>query len=159
MILLSLLSIALVPAALIPAVEVDVQDRRLPRSWIRLAALLVLLAPAGTPILPGGPGRGCVDSIASAAVGAACALAVLELSRRLVPAGLGPGDIRMAAVMGLSLGFPGIYPALVAAVLLCALFFVLRPVRHRRRATPFGPFLLTGHSLVAGSQLAELLHG
>ena len=156
---LSVLSIALVPAALIPAVEVDIQARRLPRGWLRLAGLLVLPAPAGTPLFPRRPGGSCLDSIASAVAGAVCAVAVLELSRRLVPGGLGRGDIRMAAVMGLSLGFPAIYRALGAAVLLCALVLVPRPGRQRRRDTAFGPFLLTGHALVAAWQLAELLHG
>lgn len=156
---LSVLSIALVPAALIPAVEVDVQDRRLPAAWILCAGLSVLLAPGGTPLIAGIYGESSVGGAASAVIGAAWVVAVLIVARRLVPAGLGGGDINMAAVMGLSLGLPGIYYALAAAVLLCAPSLVLRPGGQRRRDTAFGPFLLAGHAVAAGTRLAELLHG
>lgn len=59
--------------------------------------------------------------------------------------GLGFGDVKFAAVIGLVCGFPGILAALLTAsvlALLAALFLSL--LRRKRDAIPFAPFLSAG---------------
>ena len=65
----------------------------------------------------------------------------------LLLGGLGLGDVKLAAVLALILGFAG-WPAVVTGVLAAHLIngpialFLL--VNGRRRALPFGPALLAG---------------
>jgi leader peptidase (prepilin peptidase) / N-methyltransferase len=99
-------------------------------------------------------------------VGAAIALAAALATHRIVPAlegaatgalifgaiygltrgaGMGLGDVKLAAMLGLFLGFPSMLSAIVAAFVIGAVLAI--PVliarrRGRRDALPFGPFLV-----------------
>jgi leader peptidase (prepilin peptidase)/N-methyltransferase len=83
---------------------------------------------------------------------------VLLLFALAFPRGMGMGDVKLAAVMGLYLG-AGIAPALLIAVLAGTLVGVgvmlTRGAGARKVAVPFGPFLAVGGvvALLAGDQL------
>jgi leader peptidase (prepilin peptidase) / N-methyltransferase len=93
-----------------------------------------------------------------AAVGAGGLLFAAALA---YPKGMGLGDVKLAATMGLFLG-RSVAPALMIALLVGALFGLALMAREgaaaRKRGIPFGPFLALGGivALFAGDQLIDL---
>jgi leader peptidase (prepilin peptidase) / N-methyltransferase len=103
---------------------------------------------------------------ATTIAGAAIALAAALATHRLVPAlegaaagalifgviygltrgaGMGLGDVKLAAMLGLFLGFPSMLFAVIAAFIIGAVLAIpvlLARRRGRRDALPFGPFLV-----------------
>jgi leader peptidase (prepilin peptidase)/N-methyltransferase len=71
---------------------------------------------------------------------------------------MGLGDVKMAGLMGVMVGFPGILAALLLAIvgggLVAAILLVLR-VKGRKGTMPFGPFLslATMVTLLWGAEL------
>ncbi len=64
--------------------------------------------------------------------------------------GMGFGDVKMAALLGLMTGFPGVFVALFPAMLLggiTAVFLLAFRLVKRGEAIPFGPFLAIGTML------------
>lgn len=143
---------------------VDLRTRLLPRRlvWAALAAALVLGSLAGA--LAGEPA-----AVLRAAAAGASAFAVFFSLWWVYPPGLGFGDVRLSAVIGVALGWLGWVPVLVgfyAAFLGFAVpGLLVALVRRERRvlatAYPFGPFLLGGAVLgaVAGEPLWRHLVG
>lgn len=138
-----LLLVSLVPVSVALAV-VDWRTRLLPTYLIKpaygVAVVLVLVCFALTRD-PGGP--------LGAVVGWAIAGGTFGVLWFVHPRGLGYGDVRLAGVLGIALGYLGIGPLLIgvyAGFLLGGvgggLLSVLRIVE--RRAFPFGPFMLVG---------------
>lgn len=77
------------------------------------------------------------------------------------PRGMGMGDVKLAALMGLFLGRE-VAPAMLVALLVGALFGLAIMLREgaaagRKQAVPFGPFLALGGivGLLAGSKLLD----
>jgi len=108
-----------------------------------LAALAVLLCAAAVV-------EGDATRLRTAALGGLGAWAALLVVHLINPAGMGFGDVRLAAVIGAALGWLG-YPEVVAglfagfvaaSVIGIALLLVRR--RGRKDAVPFGPFLAAG---------------
>jgi leader peptidase (prepilin peptidase)/N-methyltransferase len=93
-------------------------------------------------------------------IAAAGAGGFLLLAALAYPRGMGMGDVKLAAVMGLYLG-RAVVPALVVAVFAGALVGVALLIRHgseaRKRKVPFGPFLALGGvtGLLAGNQMLD----
>ena len=113
-------------------------------AWGLLSALLIRLDEV-PELLAGGAGAGLFFLIAAIAY----------------PAGMGMGDVRLAAVLGLYLG-SSVVPALVIAFLTGTAVGVGILVRHgvakgRKMGVPFGPFLALGGliSLLVGPDLVE----
>jgi len=131
------LSLALI-LIVVPAALIDLEHRIIPNSLTALGAVLALAL--GLALDPGGePQR----LIAAGAAGGFLLLAALAY-----PGGMGMGDVKLAAVMGLLLGravAPAIFIALLAGVLVGAVI-VARKGTHegRKTAVPFGPFLALG---------------
>jgi leader peptidase (prepilin peptidase)/N-methyltransferase len=80
----------------------------------------------------------------------------------VAPAGMGMGDVKLAALIGLVLGSRGLAPVAVAAgagILLGGLAAIVALVAgaSRKQALPFGPFLAAGAlvSVFLGSEIAE----
>jgi leader peptidase (prepilin peptidase)/N-methyltransferase len=77
------------------------------------------------------------------------------------PRGMGMGDVKLAAVMGLFLG-ASVVPALFIGIVLGAAVGFGLMVRQgsgaRKQAVPFGPFLAIGGvaGLLAGSQMIDV---
>ncbi|WP_323960801.1 prepilin peptidase [Arthrobacter sp. JZ12] len=88
-------------------------------------------------------------------VGGAAVLWIFYFLLRLIyPAGMGFGDVKLAGLLGLYLGFVGwsfLLWGTFAAFLLGGLWGVLLIVSRRataKSAIPFGPFMIVGASLV-----------
>jgi leader peptidase (prepilin peptidase)/N-methyltransferase len=140
---------------------IDLDLRRLPNALVGLLFVVgvvgVLISQLSTfsalPLLPGGSGVLSVP-VVSAGVGAMAAagvmLAIALVYQRVRHAqGLGMGDIKLLAVMGLYLG-PFALLALFFATVLGAIWglLVLGATRGSLRvALPFGPFLAMGSVL------------
>jgi len=132
----------------------DLEQRIIPNKVLIVGALLCLAI--AVPTDPGGlPER----AIAAAGAGGVFFLVVLAY-----PAGMGLGDVKLAATMGLFLG-RAVAPAILAALLIGSLVGVALLARHgsraRKMAIPFGPFLALGGviGLLAGDQLVDLYLG
>jgi leader peptidase (prepilin peptidase)/N-methyltransferase len=128
----------LLVAILVPVALIDIDYRIIPNKIMLPAAILAIVAglitnPAGVP----------EQLIAGAAAGGF--LLVFALA---YPRGMGMGDVKLAAVMGLYLG-RAVGPALLIGVFTAALAGGLVMARvgvskGRKTALPFGPFLAFG---------------
>jgi leader peptidase (prepilin peptidase) / N-methyltransferase len=97
-------------------------------------------------------------SLPERAIGAAAAGGLLFIAALAYPRGMGLGDVKLAATMGLFLGLD-IGPAMVVALLSGSLvglaIMARRGAAARKLAIPFGPFLAIGGAvgLLAGGPL------
>lgn len=136
---------------LVPAALIDLEHRIIPNSLTALGALVAVVL--GLALDPGGePAR----LIAAAAAGG-----VLLAAAIAYPGGMGMGDVKLAAVMGLYLGrdvAPAMLIALLAGVTLGVLVIARKgTTAGRKTAVPFGPFLALGSlvSIFAGEPLVD----
>jgi leader peptidase (prepilin peptidase)/N-methyltransferase len=127
----------------VPLAAVDLRSHRLPTPLVwRLGAVLVAALAAAS--LSTGPGP------FFAALGGAALYGGVFLAAHLVrPHALGFGDVRLATVLGLPLGWLGLRPLLdgmLAGLLLGSVagLAVLAVRRDRRAAVPLGPAMLAG---------------
>jgi leader peptidase (prepilin peptidase) / N-methyltransferase len=138
-------------AFLVPLALVDLDERRLPNVLTAPAAVLAValglaLDPAGEP-----------ERLAAGAAAGGFFL-VAALAR---PRGMGIGDVKLAAVLGLFLGrevAAAVLLALVAGVALGAAIIVRKGAAEgRRTAIAFGPFLALGgvFAVLAGDVLVD----
>jgi leader peptidase (prepilin peptidase)/N-methyltransferase len=143
-------------AVLVAVALIDLDHRIIPnRITVPAAALAILIG------LIADPARVPEQLIAGAAAGG-----FLLIFALVYPAGMGMGDVKLAAVMGLFLG-RSVAVALAAGVLAGALggMFVIARVgvaRGRKTAVPFGPFLALGGlvAIFAGPAVVHwYLHG
>jgi leader peptidase (prepilin peptidase)/N-methyltransferase len=131
------LSIALI-LIVVPAAVIDFEHRIIPNKLNALGAVLAIVL--GLALDPGGePQR----LIAAAAAGGFLLIAAIAH-----PGGMGMGDVKLAAVMGLFLG-SAVAPAILIALLLGVLVGAAVIARDssgqgRKTAIPFGPFLAAG---------------
>ena len=73
---------------------------------------------------------------------------------------MGAGDVKLAGLIGLVVGFPQVLAALLVGVIiggLVAVFLLVSRLRKRKEPIPFGPFLVVGAMvvLVWGEQIIE----
>ena len=99
-----------------------------------------------------------VPSIASAAAGGAVGLGLFLLIVIVSRGGMGWGDVKMAALIGLVTGFPLIFVTILLAVILGGLvawILILLKIKSRKQSIPFGPFLslATMATLLWGSDI------
>jgi leader peptidase (prepilin peptidase)/N-methyltransferase len=122
----------------VPAAAIDLSDLIIPNQIVAVGAVLAIAL--GTALDPSGePER----LIAGLAAGGALLLIVLAY-----PRGMGMGDVKLAAVMGLFLGVT-VIPAILIAVIVGSLVGALVMARKgvhagRKTALPFGVFLALG---------------
>jgi leader peptidase (prepilin peptidase)/N-methyltransferase len=128
----------------------DLERRIIPNKILLAAAVLGLVIVAiGDP-----------ESLPQRLIAAAAAGGGLFLVALAYPRGMGLGDVKLAAVMGLFLG-RNVAPALIVALLAGSLVGLTMIARHgvqaRKQAIPFGPFLALGGvvALLAGDPLVE----
>lgn len=82
--------------------------------------------------------------IKSVAIGGAVGLGLLLIPALIFPAGMGLGDVKLAAVIGLAVGFPLVFVALFLGTVfggLTAAALLILKIKKRKEAMPFGPFL------------------
>ncbi len=82
--------------------------------------------------------------IANAALGGAIGFAIFLLIALVSRGGMGWGDVKLAALIGLATGFPLVFLAIIMAAILggiVAVALLIAKKRNRRQTIPFGPFL------------------
>jgi leader peptidase (prepilin peptidase)/N-methyltransferase len=132
----------------------DLEQRIIPNKILLAGAIVCVVIVAPTD-----PGGLLERTIAAAAVGSLFFLVVLAH-----PAGMGLGDVKLAAAMGLFLG-RAVAPAILIALLAGSLVGLALLARHgsgaRKMAIPFGPFLALGGvvAMLVGNQLIDLYLG
>jgi leader peptidase (prepilin peptidase)/N-methyltransferase len=125
---------------------IDARERRLP-DRLTLPSYPVALALLGLAALLQPDG---VRHFLGALAGLGIALALFTVQAALYPAGLGWGDVKLAGILGLYLGWLGL--AAVAAGLflgyllaaVAGLVLIAAGRASRKTQLPFGPFLLAG---------------
>jgi leader peptidase (prepilin peptidase)/N-methyltransferase len=134
---------------------IDVRHHLLPNRIVfpsyAVAGVLLLGAAATQPAVEGGGGAGlfAVPGLRVVAGGAALWLFYFML-RAVYPPGMGFGDVKLAGVLGLYLGFLGwghVLAGTFAAFLFGGLWSVALLVTRRgtlKSDIPFGPFMLAG---------------
>lgn len=128
----------------------DLERRIIPNKILLTAAVLgVAIAAAGEP-----------GSLPERAAAAAAAGGLLLAAALAYPRGMGLGDVKLAATMGLFLG-RDVAPAILVALLVGSLVGLTMIAREgaaaRKRAIPFGPFLAFGGlvGLFAGDEMID----
>lgn len=145
------LALGLVLCALLAAVTLtDLERRVIPNA--------ILLAGAGMAVaivLVSDPA-----SLGERALAAGAAGGFLLVAALAYPRGMGMGDVKLAAVLGLFLG-RAVAPAMLIALAAGALVGIVLVLRHgpgaRKQAIPFGPFLALGGvvGLLAGEDMLD----
>ncbi len=137
-------------STLVTVTVTDLERRIIPNRVLLAGAVLGLgIAAMGDPA--------SLPERLAAALGAGGLLFAAALA---YPRGMGLGDVKLAAVMGLFLG-RDVAPALLVALLAGSLVGLGIIARHgaaaRKRAIPFGPFLALGGvvGLLAGDQIVD----
>lgn len=83
----------------------------------------------------------------SIALGGMVHFAMFALSAAVMRGAIGMGDVKLAIVLGMLTGFPGVFLSLMAAAVLSgviSLALVVTRVRSLRDYIPFAPFMLGG---------------
>jgi leader peptidase (prepilin peptidase)/N-methyltransferase len=148
-------AIDLVFLTMLAAVTLTDLEQRIIPNKILLAGAIVCVAIA-VPTDPGG--------LPERAIGAAAAGGLLFLVALGYPQGMGLGDVKLTATMGLFLG-RAVAPALLFALLAGSVVGLALIARHgaeaRKMAIPFGPFLALGGvvGMLVGDQLLDLYLG
>lgn len=137
---------------------IDLDTRRLPNpivlpSYVVLGLLFSLACVLGAPW----------EGLLRAAIGGAALFAFYFLLRLIRPGGMGGGDVKLAGVLGIALGWVG-WGALVVGAFAAFVFggvfgvalLVLRRAG-RKSAIPFGPWMIAGAwvGILAGESLAQ----
>lgn len=146
------LALGLVFVAVLVAVTLTDLERRIIPNQILLVGAIAAVAIAAI----GDPGSLPVRLLSGAGAGGLLFLAALAY-----PKGMGLGDVKLAATMGLFLGrnvIPAIFVALLAGSLVGLAMIAREGAAARKRAIPFGPFLALGGivGLLLGDQLVDL---
>jgi leader peptidase (prepilin peptidase)/N-methyltransferase len=128
----------------------DLERRIIPNKILLVAAVVGAAVAAATD-----PG-----SLPERAIAAAAAGGLLFLAALAYPRGMGLGDVKLAAVMGLFLGrnvAPAILVALLAGSVVGLAMIARDGAAARKKAIPFGPFLALGGvvGLLLGDQLVD----
>jgi len=129
----------------------DLEQRIIPNKILLVAALIGLaIAAVGDPA-----------SLPERAIAAVAAGGVFFVAALAYPHGMGLGDVKLAAVMGLFLGRDvavAIVVALLAGSVVGLAMIARRGSAARKQAIPFGPFLALGSvvGLLAGAPLTDL---
>lgn len=131
-------------SALVAISAIDLELRIIPKSivWPVLAAGIALMGVAA--VLDGDR-----DRLLTALGGAAAGFAVFLLIHLISPRGMGFGDVRLAALIGLFLGWLGwghVALGLFGGFLLGSIAGIgaIAAGRSRKSALPFGPFMASG---------------
>jgi len=138
-------------AFLVPLTLIDLDSRTLPDRLTAPAAVLALVL--GTALDPGGESERLIAATAAGLF--------FFVAWYVKPGGMGFGDVKLAAVLGLFLGQAvavAVFAALIAGVLVGAVVMRRMGVaRGRKTALPFGPFLALGGVLavLAGDPLVD----
>jgi leader peptidase (prepilin peptidase) / N-methyltransferase len=145
-----LLGLALV-VLLVPIALIDLDHRIIPNRLTALGAVAALAVGAATDL----------DGVPQQLIAGAAAGGFLLLAALARPGGMGMGDVKLAAMLGLFLGREvavALLVALLAGTLVGVAVMARRGVGEgRKTAIPFGPFLALGGvvALIAGPAIVD----
>ncbi len=154
---LELVAFAFLMAISIALAAIDIDVHRLPNSIV-----LPAYAVASALLIPAALLHGRAESLMTAGLGLVASLAFYGLLWVIKPGGMGFGDVKLAGVLGLYLGYLGwaqLIVGVAAAFVLGGIFgLVLIALRRAGRTTavPFGPWMLLGAwiGIIAGGPVA-----
>jgi len=132
---------------LVPVTFIDLDHRIIPNVLTGLGAVVALALVAIFQ----------TDDLVEHLIAGAAAGGFLLIAAIAYPAGMGMGDVKLAAVMGLFLG-RAVAPAMLIALVAGSLIGIVVIARHGRKAgVPFGPFLAFGGvaGLFAGDEIVD----
>jgi leader peptidase (prepilin peptidase)/N-methyltransferase len=139
--------------SLIALSVIDMQTLRLPDRLVFPSVLVGAVAVAISAVV-----EGSITPVIGALTGAVIYFGVLLLAHLLHPAGMGFGDVKLAFLMGMALGWPTeggldafvlvVWAMLVGFGLGSVIGIAILVVRGRSAAYPFGPFLAVGAAAV-----------
>ncbi|MDQ3936133.1 MAG: prepilin peptidase [Actinomycetota bacterium] len=138
-------------AMLVVVAGIDLEHRIIPNKILLPLGVWGLAATAAVK----------TDFLPEALIGGAAAFTFLFVAALVHPKGMGMGDVKLAAVMGLYLG-ASVAPALLLGFLAGSVVGVAIVARHgaagRKRGVPFAPFLALGGlvALLVGPELVDL---
>ncbi len=145
------LALGLIFCALLVTITItDLEQRIIPNAILAAGAVAAVVIAAATD--PSSLSERAIAALGGGAFMLAFALAY--------PRGMGMGDVKLVAVMGLFLG-RALIPALAVAVLAGAVVGLVTMLRYgpeaRKHAIPFGPFLALGGvvGLLAGTEMLD----
>lgn len=131
---------------------IDLDTHRLPSAIVlpSIAGGVVLLGAAAVVAAATGSSEAGWGDLLRALAGAAILYAFYFTLRRIKPRGMGGGDVRLAALVGLYLGWTGwgalavgAFAAFLLAGIYAGVLMLLRRVG-RKTAIPFGPWMIAG---------------
>lgn len=136
---------------------IDLDTRRLPDAVLLPSSAAIAVLLVATALLTGD-----LLPLVRAVIGAAALFAFYAMLRVVRPGGMGAGDVKLSAVIGLVLGWLGWGPLVVgafAAFVLGGIFGIALLAGRRatrRTAIPFGPWMLLGAwvGIVIGAPVA-----
>lgn len=145
------IALGLVFVTVLLAVTLTDLERRIVPNKILIAGAVLAVAIAAVA----DPG-----SLPERLIAAAAAGGLLFLVALAYPKGMGLGDVKLAATMGLFLGrnvAPAIFVALLVGAAVGLVLIAVEGASARKRAIPFAPFLALGGvvGLLAGDQLVD----
>lgn len=159
---LELVAFLVLTAVSIALALIDLDTKRLPTVIVypTLAVGTVLLGAAALL-------RGDIPTLIATGIGAVALWLFFVILKLIYPKGMGMGDIRLAAVLGLYLGFLGFGNLLVgafAAFLFGGLYSIglmIARRANRKSEVPFGPWMILGAwvSIFVGGYVADLYFG
>jgi len=132
----------------------DLERRIIPNKILLVAAVLaVAIAAVGDP-----------GSLPERVIAAAAAGGLFFAAALAYPKGMGLGDVKLAATMGIFLGrdvAPAIFVALLVGSIVGLAMMAREGAGARKRGIPFGPFLALGGvvGLLLGDELIDLYLG
>jgi leader peptidase (prepilin peptidase) / N-methyltransferase len=136
---------------LVPITLIDLDVRLIPNALTLIGAVAALAIQALVD----------PDALVEALIAAAAAGGFLLVAVLAYPRGMGLGDVKLAAMMGLFLGravAPAMFVALIAGTLIGAAIIARVGIeRGRKTAIPFGPYLALGGlvGLFAGDAIVD----
>ena len=125
----------------VPLAVIDARTNRLPdRLTLPSYPILIVLLGAAEAASP--------NQGSMVRAGAAAALLAALFFVAALVGGVGLGDVKLAGLLGLVLGFRGwttVYTGILAAFVLAAVFVLFRAIQGQsRERLPLGPFLMAG---------------
>jgi leader peptidase (prepilin peptidase)/N-methyltransferase len=141
---------------------IDLDTRRLPNVLVAPGLVAGILLLGAAALL-----RGDVTALIGAGVGGGALFLFYLILAVAVPRGMGWGDVKLAAVLGLYLGFLGFGNLLVGAFAgflfggLFGLALMITRRAGRKTAIPYGPWMILGAwvSIFVGGSIADLYFG
>jgi leader peptidase (prepilin peptidase)/N-methyltransferase len=129
---------------------IDLEHRLVLNRVIYPAIVMALLA------IPFTPNHNVVELLGGGAIG----FGLLFLIAAIYPAGMGMGDVKLATFIGLVVGFPAVFAALLISFVAGGVAgggLLLTGLKRRKDPVPFAPFLVTGGmvAMLYGKQIIE----